>query len=150
VCGDGRANPASATTRAGRYNVDVKPFVVGALTAIASGIVTAIYLAAITIDGGFEAMLFFPVLAALLAATSGAAGWQQRPAQWPTHAALGATAATFAALVVIAVVHGPLPLAVAAVGASIVVCLVALVAAMGGWTIGNVFHRRYRGHGRTS
>ena len=130
--------------------MDIKPFVVGALTAIASGIVTAIYLAAITVHRGFEAMLFFPVLAALLAAASGAAGWQQRPAQWPTHAALGAAAVTFAALVVTAVVRGVPPLAVAAVGASMFVCLVALVAAMSGWTIGNVVRRRYRDHDRRS
>ena len=114
----------------------MNPSIWGSAAAGVAGIVTAAYLASITIDDGLEALVFLPVLGGLLALAGLRAGWRGHAIAWPVQAGLAATGATLAAVLIVALATSDPMLFGAAIGASVVVATFAVTGALVGWGAG--------------
>ena len=117
---------------------------IGGLAALVSTVFTAIYLALIEVDDGLEALLYLPLLGAMLTIVAGLAGWRGRSARWPLNATLGATASTAIVLLLIAAVSRDITFVDAAAGTFVVVAGVALTGAFVGWAVGDLLGRYRR------
>lgn len=114
----------------------MNPSIWGSAAAGVPGIVTAAYLASITIDDGLEALVFLPVLAGLLALAGLRSGWRGHAIAWPVQAGLAATVATLAAVLIVALANGNPRLLLASIGASAVVATFATTGGVVGWGAG--------------
>jgi len=118
-----------------------EPIVAGAIEATVSILATIVYLSAIEIDDGLEALMFLPILGVVSLVAGIAAGSRGADIAWP--AVAGVSAAVCTALVIAAV--GLLTLnwlaASATLSAALVVGGFALCGGLVGWALGRGVRR---------
>ncbi len=114
----------------------IKPLLTGVIGALIAATTTWVYLASITIDDGLEALMFVPILVAVLVTLGTIAGLRRRSTSWPAFVALGAVATTTLYLLSLAAVRRNSTLAFASVATSTLVGGLAFGASFVGWAFG--------------
>jgi hypothetical protein len=118
-----------------------EPMVAGAGEVVLSILATAVYLSAIDIDDGLEALMFLPILAVVSFSVGIATGSKGADAGWPAIAGISAGACTALVIAGIGLLTLNWLAATSTITVAVVVAALALAGGFVGWALGRGLRR---------
>jgi hypothetical protein len=122
-----------------------EPIVAGAIEVVVSILATAVYLSAIEIDDGLEALMFLPILGAVSVLAGIASGSRGADARWPTAAGLSAGVCTALVIGGIGAVTLNWLAVTTTLNVAFIVAALALGGSFAGWALGRGLRRVFAG-----